>query len=47
MTIHIGARELAYWSVAEPDWVVASGSRPLEVGSSSRDIRLRGEIDVD
>ena len=44
ITVHIGERELSYWSVAEHDWTVAPGRRPVYVGSSSRDIRLRGEI---
>jgi beta-glucosidase len=44
VVIHIGARALSYWSTATHDWVMAEGSRPIYVGSSSRDIRLRGSI---
>jgi beta-glucosidase len=42
LTIHVGARQLSYWSTQKSAWVVAKGNRPVMVGSSSRDIRLRG-----
>lgn len=42
VTMHIGARELSYWSVRRHDWTIARGARPILIGSSSRDIRLRG-----
>jgi beta-glucosidase len=44
VTIHIAARGLSYWSTEKHDWVIAEGSRPVYAGSSSRDIRLKGEI---
>jgi beta-glucosidase len=44
VTIHIDARGLSFWSIGKHDWVIAVGSRPVYVGSSSRDIQLQGTI---
>ncbi len=54
--IRIGERSLCYWNPAMPltqradgtkdKWVRAAGRRAVYVGASSRDIRLRGEIEV-
>jgi beta-glucosidase len=44
VAIHIGARALSYWSTARQEWLMAEGSREVYLGSSSRDIRLRGAI---
>jgi beta-glucosidase len=41
LTIHVGSRQLSYWSIDTHDWTLAVGARPLYVGSSSRDIRLQ------
>jgi beta-glucosidase len=46
VTIHVGPRELSYWSISDHRWVVAEGTRPIFVGASSRDIRLKTEITV-
>jgi beta-glucosidase len=40
ITVHIGQRQLSYWSTVQQDWVVATGRRTVRVGSSSRDTRL-------
>jgi len=42
LTIHVGARQLSYWSTQKSAWVVAKGYRTVVVGSSSRDVRLHG-----
>jgi beta-glucosidase len=44
VTLHIGARELSYWSIDKHAWVLAAGRRTVMIGASSRDIRLRTEI---
>jgi beta-glucosidase len=44
--ILIDERQLSYWSTKKHDWAVAQGERSVYVGSSSREIRLTGEIEV-
>lgn len=44
VTVTIPEREYAYWSVEKHAWVVPSGSRPLWVGLSSRNLNLVGKI---
>jgi len=44
VTLHIGERQLSYYSVARHAWVLAPGARTLFVGASSRDIRLQGTL---
>lgn len=42
VTLHVSPRQLLYWSVASHAWRRAPGTRPIMVGASSTDIRLRG-----
>jgi beta-glucosidase len=44
VTFHVDPRQLSYWSAATHGWVDAGGTRPVYIGASSRDIRLRGTI---
>jgi beta-glucosidase len=44
--VHIGPRDLSYWSDSTHAWTVAAGRRAVMVGASSRDIRLTAAIDA-
>jgi len=44
VTIRLDARALSAWSIERHAWERVSGSRPVYVGASSRDIRLQGEL---
>jgi beta-glucosidase len=46
LSLHVTQRDLSYWSTNDQDWVVGTGSRAVFVGSSSRDIRLIGSVEV-
>jgi beta-glucosidase len=46
VTVHVGTRELSYWSTAAHGWTVAPGSRTFMVGSSSRAIVLKADVKV-
>ena len=41
LTAGLDIEFLSTWSTQD-DWIVAGGARPIEVGASSRDLRLRG-----
>jgi beta-glucosidase len=44
--VHVGRRWLSYWSPTEHGWVVSGGERSIDVGASSRDLRLHGNVMV-
>jgi beta-glucosidase len=46
VTVHVPRRSLSYWNAQRGAWVAPEGRVPLYVGSSSRDIRLEGEVYV-
>lgn len=46
LRIEIGRGDLAYWDRATDDWAVEAGDYRVEVGASSRDIRLRTTVAV-
>ena len=45
--IPLSDRSFAVWSVLENNWVIERGTYELRVGASSRDIRLRAQIQKD
>lgn len=44
ITVTVPARQFQYWSEPEQRWVRQGGARPVMVGASSRDIRLRAVV---
>jgi beta-glucosidase len=46
VTVELDPRSLAYWDTASQRWITPGGEVAILVGSSSRDIHLRGEIHV-
>jgi beta-glucosidase len=42
----LDARSLSHWNVISHDWAVTLGTYQIIVGSSSRDIRLQGQITI-
>nr|WP_255668949.1 beta-glucosidase [Aeromicrobium duanguangcaii] len=40
VSVPVSTRDLSYWSTADDNWRLPSGARAIEVGASSRDIRL-------
>ncbi|MGO8787455.1 MAG: glycoside hydrolase family 3 C-terminal domain-containing protein, partial [Terriglobia bacterium] len=45
VTLTVAPRQLQYWSTKDGKWVVASGKRMVSIGGSSRDLRVKMEID--
>jgi beta-glucosidase len=46
LTVTLDPRSLVYWDSGTQRWVTPGGTVAVLVGSSSRDIRLRGVITV-
>ncbi len=46
ITLTIPVTELSYWSRIDQAWVVEGGTYVVEVGASSRDLRLSGSVDL-
>jgi beta-glucosidase len=46
VTVPIEPRSFAYWSTERHGWKVDAGPYEIRVAASSRDVRLRGKIDV-
>ncbi|MGD0481637.1 MAG: glycoside hydrolase family 3 C-terminal domain-containing protein [Terracidiphilus sp.] len=46
IVIHLPLRQLQYWSTSQQRWVTPAGARTFGVGSSSRDRRLEGKLEV-
>ncbi|MCG5052116.1 MAG: glycoside hydrolase family 3 C-terminal domain-containing protein [Myxococcales bacterium] len=42
VSLRLSSRDLAYFDEAKDDWVVPAGVYQIQVGASSRDIRLKG-----
>jgi beta-glucosidase len=46
VTIPLGSRSFAYYSPEQHAWIDAAGDYAIEVGSSSRDLRLEGRVSL-
>jgi beta-glucosidase len=47
VSVRLSARDLSFWSAEAHDWVLEGGEFVIEVGASSRDIRLEQEITIE
>jgi beta-glucosidase len=46
MKFELRRKDLSYWDVSEKRWVLPSGNFKVEVGASSRNLKLNGTIAV-
>jgi beta-glucosidase len=46
ITIPVSGRSLSYWDVKTKGWKLAKGAVNVQIGSSSRDIRLQKKVDI-
>ncbi len=46
LALHVGPRQLSYWSPSQHRWVLPLGARTVFVGASSRDVRLQAAAEV-
>jgi beta-glucosidase len=44
--LHVPLRQFQYWSIARNSWVTPAGPREVFLGRSSRDLPLRGQIEL-
>lgn len=45
VTLHVAERQMQYWSSKEQKWMRAAGKRTVSVGSSSRNLLLKQDVD--
>ena len=45
VTLHVGERQMQYWSSKEQAWVRAAGKRTVSVGGSSRSLPLKQDVE--
>ena len=46
VTLPLDERAFAHWSPAHRDWTISPGRFELQIGASSRDVRLRATVDM-
>jgi len=45
-TFNLRRKDLSYWDSRQQNWIVPSGSFTVNVGASSRDLKLNGKLEV-